>query len=36
MAALMGEVLGQQIEAVQIHPSQPSPMQWMFDRYELT
>jgi uncharacterized protein YbjT (DUF2867 family) len=34
MAALMGEVLGQKIEAVQIHPSQPSPMQPMFDWYD--
>jgi uncharacterized protein YbjT (DUF2867 family) len=35
MAALMGEVLGQKIAAVQIHPSQPSPMQPMFDWYDL-
>ena len=34
MAALMGEVLGQRIEAAQIHPSQPSPMQPMFDWYD--
>jgi uncharacterized protein YbjT (DUF2867 family) len=34
MAALMGEVLGKKIEAVQIHPSQPSPMQPMFDWYD--
>jgi uncharacterized protein YbjT (DUF2867 family) len=34
MAALMGEVLGQKIEAVQIYPSQPSPMQPMFDWYD--
>jgi uncharacterized protein YbjT (DUF2867 family) len=33
MAALMGEVLGKKIEAAQIHPSQPSPMQPMFDWY---
>jgi uncharacterized protein YbjT (DUF2867 family) len=34
VAALMGEVLGQKIEAVAIHPSQPSPMQPMFDWYD--
>jgi uncharacterized protein YbjT (DUF2867 family) len=35
MAALMGEVLGQKIEAVKIHPNEPSPMQSMFDWYDL-
>jgi uncharacterized protein YbjT (DUF2867 family) len=35
VAALMGEVLGQKIEAVKIHPNQPSPtMQSMFEWYD--
>jgi uncharacterized protein YbjT (DUF2867 family) len=35
MAVLMGEVLGQKIEAAKIHPKEPSPMQSMFDWYDL-
>lgn len=35
IAALMGEVVGQKIEAVKIHPNQPSPtMQSMFEWYD--
>lgn len=35
MAALMGEVLGQEIGAVKIYPIEPSPMQSMFEWYDL-
>jgi uncharacterized protein YbjT (DUF2867 family) len=34
MAALMGEVVGKKIETVKVIPSQPSPMQSMFDWYD--